>query len=793
MNRGPMAGLDYQALFERSPNPYMVLDRSLRYVAVNAAYLAVTGSTREALIGRPVFEVFPNDPNDPNNEPVQRLLESFRRVFATGQVDAVPLIKFHVPGGPDAGATPSERFWSAVHTPIFDAVGQVEHLLQHTVEVTNLHVRPEDPPTRTAALQTEARVLRRADDVQRENRVLDLELRHLRNLFEQAPVFVCFLRGRDHVFEIANGAYLTLIGHENIIGRTVSEVLPEVVAQGFIELLDGVFTTGKPFIGRGMRVMLPMPNAEPMERLLDFAYQPICEVDGSISGIFVVGTDITDRLHMSADRGRLAAIVEQSGDFIGAGDMNGKMLFVNEAGYKLLGLSREQLASVDSREFFMPEDLPFVMENIVPVLMGLGHWRGHFRMRHFGTGEAIPVDYHVFAIRDPATGAMTGVASVTRDLRGLRELEGQRDAAAEDYRFLTNAIPVQIWTASPEGGLTFVSQRVSEYFGRTEADMLDSGWLNGLHPDDVQRCVERWTRSLSTGEPYDVEFRLRNAVDGSYRWHLARAVARRDGAGQITKWYGTNTDIEDQKRTAVERDELIRALEDSNIELDRFAYVASHDLKTPLRGIGNIAQWLEEDLADRLDDQSRTHLGLLRGRVQRMDALIDGVLKYSRAGKHTDEFQDVEVGELLLGVIDLLAPAPGVRIDVAPIMPTLYTSYVALQQVFLNLMSNAINHRERDELHIRVHVAEAGEHWQFDVIDDGPGIDPAHHERIWQLFQTLKGPAQARDHVNSGIGLSLVKRIVESRGGTVGVDSELGRGSRFYFTWPRREGKPQPV
>ncbi len=775
-----MPPVDYQALFERSPNPYMVLDRELRFVAANAAYLAVTGSTREQIIGRPVFEAFPNDATDPNNEPVQRLLASFQRVFATGQVDAVPLIKFHIPSGSNGGASARERLWSAVHTPLFDAKGQVELLLQHTVEVTNLHTRADDPPARTVALQ-------------RENRVLDLELRHMRNLFAQAPVFVCYLRGKEHVFEMANAAYLTLVGREDLLGRTVAEALPEVAAQGFIDVLDEVFTTGKPFVGRGVRVMLPVTNGEPMERLLDFTYQPICEADGSISGIFMVGTDITDRLHMSADRGRLAAIVEQSGDFIGAADLTGKMLFVNEAGYKMLGLAREQLLSTDSKEFFMPEDLPFVMENIVPVLMGLGQWRGIFRMRHFGTGEAIPVDYHVFAIRDPATGAMTGVASVTRDLRGLRAIENQRDAAEDDYRFLTNAIPVQIWTASPDGRLTFVSQRVSEYFGRTEADMLDAGWQNGLHPDDVQRCVERWTHSLFTGELYDVEFRLRSAVDGSYRWHLARAVARRDSSGQITKWYGTNTDIEDQKQTALERDELIHALEASNVELDRFAYVASHDLKTPLRGIGNIAQWLEEDLADRLDDQSRSHLTLLRGRVQRMDALIDGVLKYSRAAKHTEDLQDLEVSELLLGVIDLLAPAPGVHIDVEPIMPKLHTSYVALQQVFLNLMSNAINHHERDELHIRVKVVDAGEHWHFDVIDDGPGIDAVHHERIWQLFQTLTGPARARNQASSGIGLSLVKRIVESRGGAVGVDSELGRGSRFYFTWPKREGRPQPV
>ena len=604
-------------------------------------------------------------------------------------------------------------------------------------------------------------------------------------------MFVCFLRGPEHVFELTNPAYLKLVGHRDVIGRSVREAIPEAESQGFLKLLDKVFTSAEAFVGRGIPIMLePSPGAPLVQRYLDFTYEPIVETDGSVSGIFVVGSDMTEQRQAASERERLATIVEQTGDFIGAADMLGRLLFVNDAGQKMLGISDERLGTIASTEFFFPEDMAFVMSTIAPALMSSGRWRGDMRMRHFSTGEAIPVDYHVFAIRDPASNEMTGVASVTRDLRGLQRLVATAAAAENDYRFLTNAIPVQIWTATPSGEINFVNQRVLEYFERTEADVLASGWPSGLHPDDVERSMASWDESVRTGQLLETEFRLRRAADQTYRWHIARAVARRNAHGAIEKWYGTNTDIEESKRTASERDSLIEALEASNKELKRFAYVASHDLKTPLRGIGNIAQWLEEDLADRLDDQTRSHLTLLRGRVQRMDALIDGVLKYSRASEGIESIQEVHVRELLEVVVDLLAPTEDVSIDVVDDMPLLHTAYVALQQVFLNLIGNSIKHAHREDVRITVGVTSEGDFHRFAVTDNGRGIDAAHHDRIWGLFQTLDSP---NTNASTGIGLSMVKRIVETRGGKVSVDSRLGHGSTFYFTWPKRDPEQRTV
>jgi signal transduction histidine kinase len=221
----------------------------------------------------------------------------------------------------------------------------------------------------------------------------------------------------------------------------------------------------------------------------------------------------------------------------------------------------------------------------------------------------------------------------------------------------------------------------------------------------------------------------------------------------------------------------------SNEELDQFAYVASHDLKAPLRGIANLATWLEEDLAGAITPAAREHLVLLRGRVQRMEALIDGILQYSRAGRVGTDTERVDVAALLREIIELLAPPADVTIVVGREFPVLDAERVPLQQVFLNLLANAIKYTRRAGAIIRVDAAMADGAWTFSVTDNGPGIAPEFHDRIFGIFQTL----EPRDKVEgTGIGLSVVKKIVESRGGHVTLESAVAAGATFRFTWPER-------
>ena len=223
-------------------------------------------------------------------------------------------------------------------------------------------------------------------------------------------------------------------------------------------------------------------------------------------------------------------------------------------------------------------------------------------------------------------------------------------------------------------------------------------------------------------------------------------------------------------------------LKKRNQELDRFAYVTSHDLKAPLRAIANLATWLGEDLEGQIPQENQEQLQLMQSRVQRMDNLIQGLLEYSRAGRKNTKIQKINIGDLIRETIDLLSPPPDFEIFVASNMPTLKTEIVLLRQIFSNLIGNAIKYHHRKKGKITVSVKDIGQFYEFAIADDGPGIDSQYHERIFRIFQTL----QARDTIEStGVGLSIVKKIVESKGGTVRVESCLDRGTTFYFTWAK--------
>jgi signal transduction histidine kinase len=219
-------------------------------------------------------------------------------------------------------------------------------------------------------------------------------------------------------------------------------------------------------------------------------------------------------------------------------------------------------------------------------------------------------------------------------------------------------------------------------------------------------------------------------------------------------------------------------------ELDQFAYAASHDLKAPLRGIASLAHWLEEDLGPSLTEAARQQLRLMQGRVIRLESLIEGMLRYARAGRVGSTLERVDVAALLIEVIGLLSPPPGAKIRIAPGMPTVNTERAPLTQVFMNLIGNAIKYAGKPDPHIDLRFSDDGAFWRFSVRDDGPGIEPQYHERVWGIFQTLN----PRDRVEStGIGLAVVRKIVEARGGHAWVDSTPGRGATFRFTWPKRE------
>ena len=228
-------------------------------------------------------------------------------------------------------------------------------------------------------------------------------------------------------------------------------------------------------------------------------------------------------------------------------------------------------------------------------------------------------------------------------------------------------------------------------------------------------------------------------------------------------------------------DASFSALEKRNKELDQFAYVASHDLKAPLRGVTTIVKWIEDELAAELSPQMHTYLDQMKGRLSRLENLINGLLAYARVGRTAQSAENVNINQLVEEIADLVVP-PNFTLSVGPGMPTFVTDRLGLQQVFTNLLSNAVKYHHRGAGQLEITCQEVGQHYEFRVQDDGPGIAPEYHQKIFLLFQTLRDRNTAE---STGIGLSIVQKIINEHHGTIRVDSAQGQGAGFIFTWPK--------
>ena len=240
-------------------------------------------------------------------------------------------------------------------------------------------------------------------------------------------------------------------------------------------------------------------------------------------------------------------------------------------------------------------------------------------------------------------------------------------------------------------------------------------------------------------------------------------------------------EISRREKAEKRKDRLLEELEMANRELKEFAYVASHDLKAPLRGISTLAEWISVDYADKLDEKGKKQMELLINRTERMHNLIEGILQYSKVSQVKEELVEVDLKKLVPEIIDMLGPLENVEIKIENELPTILSEQTRIMQVFQNLLSNAVKYMDKPDGQVRIGCTREDDFWKFSVSDNGPGIEKRNVERIFQIFQTLV----PRDKYEStGIGLAVVKKIVEIYGGRIWVESEPGRGSTFFFTLP---------
>ncbi len=242
--------------------------------------------------------------------------------------------------------------------------------------------------------------------------------------------------------------------------------------------------------------------------------------------------------------------------------------------------------------------------------------------------------------------------------------------------------------------------------------------------------------------------------------------------------------LDDVRKRASEIEDAYKKLENANQELKDFAHIVSHDLKAPLRGIRTVCDWILTDSAEKLGEDGKEQMNLLVSRVERMHNLIGGVLQYSRLGCLEEKRERVDLNVIISEVIDMIDLPENIKLSIEKELPEIECGQIKIMQVFGNLLGNAVKHMDKPQGQVKVSYEEEDGFWKFSVADNGPGIEEEHFERIFRMFQTLK----SRDKFEStGIGLTVVKKIVESYGGRVWVESKFGEGSIFYFTLPKQE------
>lgn len=488
-----------------------------------------------------------------------------------------------------------------------------------------------------------------------------------------------------------------------------------------------------------------------------------------------------------------AQMLDLANDTIAVLDLKGTISYWNLGAKRLYGWRKSQAMGKNIHALLQTEwTQPW--QAIQEVLIEQGNWQGELiRTKQDGTKITIASRWTLQRDEEDQPQA---ILEISNDISGRKLSEIAASESASRFRATFEQAAVGMAQASLESKLLLVNQKLCDFLGYCREELIGKNFQEITHPED--RNLElKYLHQLLAGEIeyYAVENRY-VCKEGNLVWaNLTVSLVREQNGSQY--FMGVVEDIRERKQaeenlrlraqelswTANTLAQTSNILRKRNQELDQFAYVVSHDLKAPLRAIANLSSWIEEDLSDSMTEDTIHQMNLLRGRVHRMEALIEGLLQYSRIGRIQANSETVNVEKLLAEIIDSLAPSPGFAVEVAPGMPTFVAERLPLQQVFSNLISNAIKHNRNLSGCVKISVTELDDFYAFSVADDGPGIAPQYHEKVFVIFQTL----EARDLVeNTGIGLSLVKKIVEGQGGTISLESAEGEGATFGFTWPKK-------
>lgn len=494
--------------------------------------------------------------------------------------------------------------------------------------------------------------------------------------------------------------------------------------------------------------------------------------------------DVTER-HLAEERSRLATLIIENSPtvlFRWRVSDNWPVEYVSgnviQFGYQVEDFINERINYAD---IIFNEDLSRVLEELSQFAeLGQTSYVQRYRI--------LREDGQIRWVEDRTTVEKNGQGEVTHHQGLITDITDRVNAElalqVSEMRFRTLVHNASDITTILGGDGTIIYESASFYrqFGYQEDQIIGQNVFQFLHPDDVAAVSEAFAGVVNQSESSPIIFRFKASNN---QWIYLEAIGSNQLDEPAIQGIVVNSrDVSERMQHQRELQDYASNLEKINKELDQFAYIVSHDLKAPLRAINNLSQWIEEDLEGKLEGDTVRNFELLRGRIHRMEALINGILQYSRAGRAKNENVTIDTHLFVKDIVSNLSPPPHFKVDIEHPLPTISAEKIAMDQVFSNFISNAIKYNNNPEPFIRVTGQDLGSEYKFGVWDNGPGIAPEFHEKVFMIFQTL----QARDSVEStGVGLAIVKKIVEEKGGKVWLESEAGKGTAFFFTLPKEE------
>ncbi|MFN8576792.1 MAG: PAS domain-containing protein [Candidatus Sericytochromatia bacterium] len=586
-----------------------------------------------------------------------------------------------------------------IYQPVLNKENKVEGISVFCFDVTPQVKARQAVEELSKELERTNLILRSSEqdlEIRFNERTLELqkERKTLHDLFTKAPAIICLFEGPEHIFRFANPEYRKLYGYRDLVGKSVREALPELNGQVFFELLDNVYNTGVPFIGKEIVAKIdPYLDGNIQDTYFDFVYQPMYDLDNKVSGISVFAYDITEQV---IARKRVE-------------DLN-KDLIQSESNYKYLVESLEEMVQKRTKELL-------------------------------------------------------------EEQKALKESE-------DNYDIISENIPNLLWTSDADGNAKYFNKKFLDFVGLTFEEIKDWGWRVFIHPDDLDMTMKVWKNSLETGELYKIEYRLKKGSDSQYYWFIARALPLKNEKGDVIKWFGVCTDIHEQKMAE-------KNLENANKELERFNYIASHDLQSPIRTIVSFSNLLKKRYGKQLEHtETGNYLDTIIKASLTMKDLIDDLLSFSRVDKQDILYQDVDLNSVMKEVINVnesLIKETNTIIKYDN-LPIIRASYKYIFKVFHNIISNGIKYQNRNSQPIiNILVEQKDNNWLFKIQDNGIGIDKKYFEQIFEPFKRLH---TKEEYSGSGIGLATVKKIIEIYHGNIWIESETDKGTTMTFTLP---------